>query len=432
MANSTLSPQLTFSAAFEEWISRRVIHTAGARTNARYISPRTEKDLRQYARATGLFFGGFRLEEINTSHFHRYHVLRATNPPDADGNLYLARNGDTVGPFASQELAEKWSDEHGRGWILQQTRWMRAASANLIRKEVQTVMRVMRAAGAWTLHHEEVYEPLQPVQNDIQRAMNPEEQHRFLQAAGSRTEWQLVYWWSLVALQTTASTNELRMLRLGDVFLDQGTIQIRSAGAKNKFRIRTIPLQTPEVVWALENLMRRARQLGAGGPHCCLFPFHLHHDKYDVLRPMSPWGLRKPWEQVRTAAKVPWLRPYDLRHTAITRMAESGVPIQVIMSFAGHISPTMQQHYTAISMEAKRRWAATAWEGSPSPQDWRQQAITAGWAPHPPQPSPAIPTWQEQAMAAGWNPIPQPPGTDPRGQRPTPATTEAWPRIGRA
>ena len=50
--------------------------------------------------------------------------------------------------------------------------------------------------------------------------------------------------------ETTASTNEMRALRLADVYLSQGTMQIRSEGAKNKFRIRTIPLQTPEIVWA--------------------------------------------------------------------------------------------------------------------------------------------------------------------------------------
>jgi integrase len=57
-----------------------------------------------------------------------------------------------------------------------------------------------------------------------------------------------------------------------------------------------------------------------------------------------------------------WLRPYDLRHTAITRMAEAGVPIHVIMSFAGHMSAKMQLHYTSISMASKREWAQRAFE----------------------------------------------------------------------
>jgi integrase len=194
--------------------------------------------------------------------------------------------------------------------------------------------------------------------------MTPEEQHRFLYMAQSREEWRVVYCWALIALQTTAATNELRALRIGDVFLTQGTIQIRSEGAKNKFRVRTIPLQTPEVVWALEQLVARAHALGASGPHCYLFPFHRTQKQYDPLRPMTVWGIRRSWEAVRSAAHLDWLRPYDLRHTAITRMAEAGVPIHVIMSFAGHMSQRMQLHYTSISMAAKREWAGRTWAGT--------------------------------------------------------------------
>ena len=76
---------------------------------------------------------------------------------------------------------------------------------------------------------------------------------------------------------------------------------------------------------------------------------------------MGDTGIYKRWSEVRKAAGVEWLRPYDLRHTAITRMAEAGVPIQVIMSFAGHMTLQMQQHYTAISMASKRSWAEAAW-----------------------------------------------------------------------
>jgi hypothetical protein len=115
------------------------------------------------------------------------------------------------------------------------------------------------------------------------------------------------------------------------------------------------------MITAPNSLIDRAKELGANGPHCYLFPFHVTQGHYDALRPMSVWGLRLAWDEARRESGLPWLRVYDLRHTAITRMAEAGVPIQVIMSFAGHISPRMQQHYTGISMEAKRRWAAVAW-----------------------------------------------------------------------
>ena len=94
-------------------------------------------------------------------------------------------------------------------------------------------------------------------------------------------------------------------------------------------------------------------------------PYMLRRHEYDPTQPMSDSGLKKRWEEVRTAAGLEWLRPYDLRHTAITRMAEAGVPIQVIMSFAGHVSLKMQQHYTTISGMAKRKAAATVWADVP-------------------------------------------------------------------
>ncbi len=325
---SAISPQMTFAEAFDLWLGGRVISHAGIFASARYITARTVRDLKQYKRAAAKFFT-MPLADIHAGHLHAYQKARAFNV-----------------------LSGVAGEQHP---------WEQPAGANLIRKEVGLVLRILKAAGAWSQHLEECYEPLQPEQNDVPRAMSPEEQHRWLHTASTRGEWQIVYQWSMVALQTTMATNEIRALRLGDISLKSGYVQVRSEGAKNKFRIRTIPLQTPEVVWALNGLIDRAIARGSSAPHMYLFPFHVTQDRYDPLRPMSAWGLRGPWDEVRAASKIEWLRPYDLRHTGITRMAEAGVPIQVIMSFAGHMSPRMQQHYTAISMEAKRRWAAAAW-----------------------------------------------------------------------
>lgn len=330
MKESKLSLEMKFPEAFEVWISQRVLDHAGMWTNARYLSPRTEHDLRQYAKMAGKFFGTLRLEDIHEGHLREYQRARATCDKSC-GN------------------------------------WERPAGANLIRKEVQTVMRVMRAAGALTEDRAKKVQLVQRVDLDVPRAMSPDEQHCWLHVAGSRAEWELIYCWSLVALQSTAATNEMRSLRLGDIYLDQGTMQIRTEGAKNKFRVRTLPLQSREIRWALECLIERARSKGANGPDCYLFPFHLNRDRYDPLKPMTVTGIRKRWQEVRAASGIDWLTPYCLRHTAITRMAEAGVPIQVIMDFAGHISPRMQQHYTAISMQAKRRWAAAAWAGAEMP-----------------------------------------------------------------
>jgi hypothetical protein len=80
---------------------------------------------------------------------------------------------------------------------------------------------------------------------------------------------------------------------------------------------------------------------------------------------MTVSGLKRKWEEVRLASNLKWFRLYDTRHTGITRLAEQGIPIQVIMSRAGHISPRMSQHYTHVSEAAQRRWLQPS--GNPQP-----------------------------------------------------------------
>src|SRR5215470_16013205 len=48
------------------------------------------------------------------------------------------------------------------------------------------------------------------------------------------------------------------------------------------------------------------------------------------------------------------LRFHDMRHQAITELAESGASEQTVMLIAGHVSRKMLEHYSHIRMEAKR------------------------------------------------------------------------------
>ena len=48
------------------------------------------------------------------------------------------------------------------------------------------------------------------------------------------------------------------------------------------------------------------------------------------------------------------LRFHDLRHTAITNLAEGQSSDQTIMSIAGHVSRQMLEHYSHIRIAAKR------------------------------------------------------------------------------
>jgi len=48
------------------------------------------------------------------------------------------------------------------------------------------------------------------------------------------------------------------------------------------------------------------------------------------------------------------LRFHDLRHHAITELAESQASDSTIMAIAGHVSPEMLQHYSHVRIQAKR------------------------------------------------------------------------------
>jgi len=53
-------------------------------------------------------------------------------------------------------------------------------------------------------------------------------------------------------------------------------------------------------------------------------------------------------------AGLPGFRFHDLRHCAITQLAESGAADSTIMAIAGHVSRRMLERYSHVRMEAKR------------------------------------------------------------------------------
>jgi integrase len=61
-------------------------------------------------------------------------------------------------------------------------------------------------------------------------------------------------------------------------------------------------------------------------------------------------------ERQKGAAPFIGFRLHDLRHCAITKLAESGeASDQTIMSIAGHLDRKMLEHYSRIRSQAKRR-----------------------------------------------------------------------------
>lgn len=357
-----LTPELLFSVAFEIWINNRRLNPRGKRTKARFLSKDTVRDYTTCAEALGQYFGDCPLHRIRVADLMEYQQLRAANPYDPRGKFRCVGPDEVVRKkFDTHAEAKAWAAEHGDNHRIVQTLWAYEASGNCIRKEVALLINILNSAKLWNESCEEELIRVQADENDEWRAMTIAQQHALLHVGASRLEFRFIYQYAIVALQTGAGPHELRQMQLCNVLLDNRLIQIPCGGAKNKYRVRMIPLVTEDAMWAMEGLLARAYELGSKQPTDYVFPLQASRTHYDPKRPMSESGLKKPWDALRQAAGLPELRIYDLRHTCMTRMAEAGVPLPVAMTFLGHMTEASQRRYTSICMAAQRGWGESVW-----------------------------------------------------------------------
>jgi integrase len=341
----SITPELEFSIAAERWIESRKINAVPGAITARYIRKNTEDSYQKYIRTLELFFIGMKLGDIRLEHLAAYQqarirgaepFIRYRRPQDAKPKI---KDGITIPAKGKTPCPAK---------------------PPKIKQELNVLILLLRLANCWNSENEQLYKKmtiLDEEDGDIPRALTYEEQRHWLDVARMKKEWNLVYWWSIVAFATCMSTDEIRGLRLGDINLYQRVIVIRRKTSKNKYRSRTIELIGADVLWAFEQLIARAGELGAKEPQHYLFPSRVHvGGVYDPEKPISAFGLNKYWNEIRQCTGLTWFRQYDSRHTAITRLAEAGVPTDVIMAMAGHVTEKMRRHYTHISQASQRKW----------------------------------------------------------------------------
>lgn len=91
-------------------------------------------------------------------------------------------------------------------------------------------------------------------------------------------------------------------------------------------------------------------RIGESTPDLYLFPYGSPYP-CDATRPTTT--IKHAWETLRKAAGVS-CRLHDLRHTALTKLAEAGVPESTMLAIAGHTPRAMLERYSHVRLNAKR------------------------------------------------------------------------------
>ena len=244
-----------------------------------------------------------------------------------------------------------------------------------VNRELDIIRGVLKKAKRWHLFADEI-KPL-PLRQKIGRALSYDEKLRLLKVAASRPEWQTAARAAALALNTTMRGSEIKGLRWRDVDLMEKTVTVGKS--KTEAGERVIPLNAEAFRVALD-LYERAKQFGQVLPDHFIFPA-CEAGHIDPTRPQTSW--RTAWRNLTRAITCPscgllqapaaicgndackadtskvrsplaGLRFHDLRHHAITELAESQTSDSTIMSIAGHVSPKMLAHYSHVRLQAKR------------------------------------------------------------------------------
>ncbi len=154
----------------------------------------------------------------------------------------------------------------------------------------------------------------------------------------------------MLALNTTMRASEIRTLLWSQIDFLKRIIAVGESKT-NASSGRTIPINEELFKVLVDYRAWYESNVCPVGAELYVFPYG-DCRKFHPERPMS--SFKTSWENVRKKAGVQ-VRFHDLRHTAVTKLAESGAPDETIMAIAGHISREMLQHYSHIRTEAKRK-----------------------------------------------------------------------------
>ena len=234
------------------------------------------------------------------------------------------------------------------------------AAPKTVNLEIGTLRAILKRAGQWARVQPEV--KMLPTRDDIGRAISTQEEAALLQACGQSRSRSLVPFVTL-AIETGARYGVIRTLQWGNVDLLSQPPSVKFGKDKTAAGTgRTIPLSSRAVavldMWATQFPNRQ--------PEHYLFPSEKYGaagDKFEPtaynLNPAEPvHDIKEAWEAAKLRAarilkgeteepdseeKVSPLacRFHDLRHTAVSRMLNAGIPIAKVAKIVGWSPATM-------------------------------------------------------------------------------------------
>lgn len=184
---------------------------------------------------------------------------------------------------------------------------------------------------------------------DTGRALSYDEEQAILEAAG-RSKSPTVVTFLRVLLLTAMRCGELSGMTWRQVDFANRTLQVGRAKTSSGTG-RLIPMNNELLLLVSHHAEWYKSRFGETRPEWFLFPFGVSQPKDPTLPTLS---IKKAWGNLRKVAKVD-ARLHDLRHTAITKLAETCASDATLMAIVGHMSRAMLEHYSHVRMQAKRR-----------------------------------------------------------------------------
>jgi integrase len=189
--------------------------------------------------------------------------------------------------------------------------------------------------------------------------LTDEEQAKLFTVAQSKPKYRWVYVLLVLGYYCGMRPCESLALKWRDIDFVRRILTIRRSKTEAGWRDPSLNSVCME---ALQILLDQARSLGIAQPDHYVFPYHPRGrfrkstPPFDPSRPMTKYA--RQWNEIKKRAGLQGMWFYDGRHTARTKMAEMGMPDEVMDAQMGHVSKLVGKRYSHIRRLALERAAA--------------------------------------------------------------------------